>query len=137
MHTRTVSFKIIPGDTTETSFESELRKEMKFDSIKEDVQYMQTLKEECESFVRRYAITHYSPAIMLGAIKYQFVSLNQQTSRFRLGLNATAANVALASTAPTAAAQVEQLCASTKFSKNVQLEEIGKLANDFSVTKEK
>ena len=107
MHTRTVSFKIIPGDTTETSFESELRKEMKFDSIKEDVQYMQTLKEECESFVWRYAITHYSTAIMLGAIKYQVVSLNQQTSRFRLGLNATAITVALAPAAPTAAAQVE------------------------------
>ena len=74
VHTRTVSFKVIPGDTAETSFERELRDAINFDSIKED---MQTLKEACERFVRRYAITHYSTALMLGAIKYQVVSLRQ------------------------------------------------------------
>lgn len=131
VHRRTVSFKVIPGDTTETSFERELRSAINFDSIKEDEQI---LKEACETFVRRYAITHYSTAIMLGAIKYQVVSLNQQTSRLRLGLNATA--VALAPAAPSAAAQLEQHYTSTKFSKDMQLEKIGKLTDDFSVTEE-
>ncbi len=60
--------------------------------------------------------------------------LNQQTNRFRLGLNATA--VVLTPASPTAAAQLEQNYTSTKFSKDMQLEEIGKLTDDFSVTKE-
>lgn len=89
VHTRTVSFKVIPGDTTETSFEKDLRSAINFDSFEEGEFYTQSLVDACKDYVKKYNITHYSTAIKLGAMRCQVVNLNRQTSRFRFGLNAT------------------------------------------------
>ena len=123
VHTRTVCFKVIPGDTTETSFERELHKDINFDSIKVDDK--QTLRKACEEFVRKYTITHYVTALMLGALKYQVVSSNQQTTQFSSRMTALSGE-----------ARTDGSFTSVKFSKDIVLQEIGRLADNYSVKRE-
>ena len=134
VHTRTISFNVPPGDAEHTSFESDLRKAIDFANIEENEQRQQTLVGLCTEFITKYGITHYSTALMFGAMKYQVVSLKEYNRLFSAGGKAgTAVPVPAASSV---SAHIELTHAVMRFSKHVQIDVIGKLADGFSVAKE-
>ena len=134
IHVRTISFSVTPGDAEHTTFESDLRMAINYDEIEESEQREQTLVDLCTEFVAKYGITHYSTALMFGAMKYQVVSLKEYNRLFSVGGKAGA--VVPVPAASSVSAHIEQTHAAMKFSKHVQIDVVGKMADGFSVAKE-
>ena len=73
IHTRTIEFK----EETSLRFQETLQKEIKFDVIRQD---RHALLNRCKEFIEKHHYTHYIKAIMLGALEYDVLTLDEYKS---------------------------------------------------------
>ena len=79
IHTRTIDFEIdecTSPTSTLTAFEELLLKKLKDDSIDEKSND-ENVKKICKNVVEAYRCTHYIRAIMLGAVEYEVLTLEE------------------------------------------------------------